>query len=271
MIGFLNEVIENSCHEATQGGYDRMIGLIMRLEIAGCNGITRGHFAESQVMSETDPKVWMARVQGYDPEWVAILADHTLFLTPSKNPDLPARLAAGEDPKKLLGDKAQTVPLRAIRQVEMNQLSRELCIDYRNGDNREAQAVIVFADNPQVVDAFAVIRERLGEGWTYDNPRQSVWKGIRSPFLSFFSTAWIPLILLLGGSVSGMVTLREWLMVLVTVLLVFLGLLGWVSLGPVWVLGIAALLVLAWLAWLTVCIVRRPAVARLRRDSQLPA
>lgn len=215
-------------------------------------------------------RVWVAPPAGEDQYCIAVLTHDAIYAspTPPDNPNIEARLAAGEAPQKTLGEKARRVPLSAIRQVELNRRRCELTIDAISGD--AGPTVIVLADALQVGEAFAALRERLGEGWTHDTPRQSIGNALKPPCQLLLLSAGVPLIMvavgLLGGEMAGKRSLSDFLITLYAVVMIVLAVLGWIYLGPGWVLGIAGALFLAWLAWAAVCVVRRPDLERLTRS-----
>jgi hypothetical protein len=215
-------------------------------------------------------RVWVAPSSCEDAYCVAVLTDDAFYAAPPPpdNPNIPARLAAGETPEKTLGEKARRVALSALSAVTMNRAGHELSVLFQGPDTPE-EVGVEFVDAGQLEEAFAALRERLGTGWTHATPRLSVWKALGRPVQFLLLSAGVPLIMvavgLLGGDMAGKQSWGDFLVTVYAVVMIVLAVLGWIYLGPAWVLGIAGALLLVWLAWAVVCVARRPMVEQLTR------
>jgi hypothetical protein len=100
---------------------------------------------------------------------VTLLSDNTLVVA---NPpaevaeQVPERLANGEAPQALLGQKLTVIPLETIRRVRGNQRGDDIDIAYR-ADGRARKANIGFADAATRDEVLAALHERLGVGFSY--------------------------------------------------------------------------------------------------------
>jgi hypothetical protein len=220
--------------------------------------------------AETSCKVWIGTSNDAEQCSVAILAADALYAAqppPRERDTVEARLAAGESPAEVLEDNSHTISLSLIQQLEMIKDSNELCIVYVKGSDN-AQVVVAFADELKAEEAFAALRDRLGTGWQSVNERQSIWKAIVGPAKFLFLTVVLPALVVLTGMLGGEISAtskEDMFGCLVAFVVIGLVVVGVLFLGAAWMIGIGAALVLTWLGWVTVCVVRRPDVVRLVR------
>jgi hypothetical protein len=159
---------------------------------------------------------------------------------------LPARLAAGEPLETLLGGKATVIPLADIRKVCCHQQSDDLDIHY-TAQGKVRMMNVGFADNATRDEMLDAVRHRMGEGFQLRVRELSPLQAAIKPFLillvvTFFVVAGFVGALEIAAGAEYDISGRGAMLQRAYVSIVSL-------LGPVGVLVLGGLLVLALLIW----------------------
>jgi hypothetical protein len=196
---------------------------------------------------------------------VTLLADNTLIVAnPSAEvaAQLPARLAAGEPLKALLGGKATVIPLADIRKVRGKQGADDLDVHY-TAQGKVRMMNVGFADNATRDEVLDTLQHRMGAGFQVRVQELSPLQAAIKPFFmllvaTFFVVAGFVGALEIAAGAEYDISGRGALLQRAYVSIVSL-------LGPVGVLVLGGLLVLGLLVWFVRRVLNPPTQMTLTR------
>jgi hypothetical protein len=196
---------------------------------------------------------------------VTLLADNMLIVAnPSAEvaAQLPARLAAGEPLKTLLGGKATVIPLAAIRKVRGKQGADDLDVHY-TAQGKVRMLNVGFADSATRNEVLDALQHRMGAGFQVRVQELSPLQAAIKPFFmllvaTFFVVAGFVGALEIAAGAEYDISGRGALLQRAYVSIVSL-------LGPIGVLVLGGLLVLLLLVWFVRRVLNPPTQMTLAR------
>jgi hypothetical protein len=196
---------------------------------------------------------------------VTLLADNTLIVAnPSAEvaAQLPARLAAGEPLKALLGGKVTVIPLADIRKVRGKQGADDLDVHY-TAQGKARMMNVGFADSATRDEVLDTLQHRMGAGFQVRVQELSPLQAAIKPFFmllvaTFFVVAGFVGALEIAAGAEYDISGRGAMLQRAYVSIVSL-------LGPVGVLVLGGLLVLGLLVWFVRRVLNPPTQMTLAR------